>query len=275
MQLPTINLPGYGHWIAKICLAVLIAVACQPPKALAEEPRLSAKQKAIARIPFERMTTSATARVQATIDSGSVFKHLPESTIKCSQELYIQLIRYPELVCNMWELMGAAKFRVKRTGDFEFTVDDLKGSTSQVELIFGTRNTHVFLVNGSYKGPILLKNIEAQTVVVVHSSFDTNEQGEPITNHSIDLFMNLDSGIGELVEGVVVPLFMKVTEWNYNEITKFVGQVYDVALTRPDGMQRLIDKLTRCQPAIRKRLSLITTAISTSAVRTAGLQKQD
>ena len=171
--------------------------------------------------------------------------------------------------------MGAAKFRVKRTGDFEFTVDDLKGSTSQAELIFGTRNTHVFLVSGSYKGPILLKNIEAQTVVVVHSSFDTDEQGEPITTHSIDLFMNLDSGIGDLVEGVVVPLFMKVTEWNYNEITKFVGQVYDVALTRPDGMQRLINKLTRCQPAVRKRLSLITTAISTSAVRTAGLQKQD
>ena len=95
MQLLTIKLSGYGNWIAKLCLAVWIAIACAPPKAIAEEPRLSAKQKAIARIPFERMTTSATARVRETIDSGSVFKHLPESTIKFSQELYIQLIRYP------------------------------------------------------------------------------------------------------------------------------------------------------------------------------------
>lgn len=256
-----------------MCLALASLSMIVPRTVTAENPGLSAKQKAVAGIPFERMTASAAERIKQTINSRAIFKHLPESTIPCTPELYIQLIRYPELVCNMWELMGAAKFRVNRTADFEFTVSDLKGSTSQVELIYGTQNTHVFFIEGNYKGPLLVKNIQAKTVVVIHSSFDVDDNNKPITKHSIDLFMNLDSGIGEIVEGVVVPLFMKVTEWNYDEISKFVGQVYEVALTKPDGMQRLITKLTRCQPTIRKRLSTVTTAIAESSVRTAALPK--
>ena len=256
-----------------VCFVIALLSVVLPDTATAEDSGLSAKQKAFGNIPFERMTASATERIKSTINSEAVYKHLPESTIQCSPELYIQLVRYPELVCNMWELMGAAKFRVNRIGEFEFTLSDLKGNTSQVELIYGTHETHVFLIDGKYKGPLLVKNIKAKTVVVVHSSFELNDKSEPITRHSIDLFMKLDSGVGEIVEGVVVPLFMKATEWSYDEITKFVGQVYNVALTKPDGMHRLINKLTRCQPAIRKRLSNVTTAIAESSVRTAALPK--
>ena len=273
MQPRTAHSTVARHGIIIMCFVITSLSVVLPDIATAEDPGLSAKQKAVAKIPFERMTASATERIKSTINPKAIYKHLPKSTIQCSPELYIQLVRYPELVCNMWELMGAAKLRVNRIGEFEFIVSDLKGNTSQVELIYGTQNTHVFLIDGNYKGPLLVKNIKAKTVVVVHSSFELNDKSEPITKHSIDLFMNLDSGIGDLVEGVVVPLFMKVTEWNYDEITKFVGQVYDVALTKPDGMQRLITKLTRCQPAIRKRLSKVTTAIAESSVRTAALPK--
>ena len=92
MQPRTAHSTVARHGIIIMCFVIASLSVVLPDIATAEDPGLSAKQKAVAKIPFERMTASATERIKSTINPKAIYKHLPKSTIQCSPELYLSLI---------------------------------------------------------------------------------------------------------------------------------------------------------------------------------------
>ncbi|MCC6510566.1 MAG: hypothetical protein IT423_15800, partial [Pirellulaceae bacterium] len=81
----------------------------------------AAQANAVERIPFARITGSAAENIRGVVERPSFFRRLPTQTIECDPELFTLLVRYPEIIVNIWDLMGITKVEVKRIAPYVFT----------------------------------------------------------------------------------------------------------------------------------------------------------
>ena len=79
-------------------------------------------------IPLRALKEPIRTRVQQVVTSPTIFRRLPVQVIPCDQELYLLLVRYPEIIVNMWQLMGVTRAVIRRTGAYAYDAEDGAGS---------------------------------------------------------------------------------------------------------------------------------------------------
>src|SRR5690606_15706171 len=66
----------------------------------------AARQDAIDSIPFERLEDGARRKVMAVTSSTAIYRRLPTVVFECDPTLYRFLVDHPDLVVNIWEVLG-------------------------------------------------------------------------------------------------------------------------------------------------------------------------
>lgn len=214
--------------------------------------KISTRQEAETSIPWEKLTPEANEKLQTVVANPSVFHRSPIQKTTCDHKVYRHLIRYPELVVNMWELMGVSKLRMDRKEDYLINIDDSYGTQSQLELVYGNKDLHIFYAEGAYKGSII-PTISNGKVVLILETKNTQEAGKPVISHRLNMFIQFDKSTNQFVVKTLQGLFLKIVDMNFAETTKFIGQINEIIQDNPDGMKRLSGRLTRVQKPIREQ----------------------
>jgi hypothetical protein len=230
------------------------------PARVADPIDRNSYDKAIQSIPFERLTDEAQARVWKIVSQPSIYRRLPVARVQTDQDLYLFLVRHPEIIVNMWELMGVTRVSVKRTGEFTFNANDGAGTTGVGELIYGDKETHLVIGEGAYEGPVLKRKIHGQCLVVLKSNYSNGATTSQVT-HRLDMFVQLDNVGADLVAKTLQPLVGKSADHNFVETSRFLGQISQAAETRPTGMQQLAGRLTKVDPAVREQFASLSAAV--------------
>ena len=66
--------------------------------------------------------------------------------------------------------MGVTDMTAEHTGPYTLKTNDGAGTTSDMELVYGTKDLHIFYGQGQYEGPVLRKKLDAQFVIVVKTT---------------------------------------------------------------------------------------------------------
>lgn len=223
------------------------------------------RREAIELIPFDQLTDEAQQKLREVVERPSIYRRLPVTVIQSDPDLYVFLIRYPEVVVNMWQLMGVTKVTVQRTGDYTFRASDGAGTVSKVELVYGDRERHVFYGEGAYDGPLLRRLVRGRCVLVLKSEYQqTMDQRTYITNQ-LDMFVQLDNVGAEILARTLHPLVGKASDHNFVESTQFLAQVSQAAETRGVKLQQLSRRLANIQPDVRSRFSEVAELVSQRA----------
>lgn len=248
---------------------ILSACAVGVSPACALEPWLkdpsssaAAEANAVERIPFSRINASAQENIRAVVDRPSFFRRLPTQTIECDPELFLLLVRYPEIIVNIWDLMDITKVEVKRIAPYVFTGTDGAGTQCRCELLYGTSDVHVYYGNGTYSGSMATRNIDGRCVCVLHSSTSFNQVGRATITVTMDVFMKLDSFGADLVTRTLAPLVGKTADYNFTESAKFVSQLNELCEENPRAAQELALRLNRVDPAVRTKFAQVATNIA-------------
>lgn len=220
---------------------------------------------AVEQIPFSRINGPAQQSIRGVVERPSFFRRLPQQTIECDPELFLLLVRYPEIIVNIWDLMGITKVEVKRIAPYIFTGTDGAGTSCRCELLYGTSDVHVYYGNGTYSGSMAARNIDGRCVCVLHSSTSFNELGRAIITVSMDVFMKLDSLGADLVTRTLAPLVGKTADYNFAESAKFVSQLNELCEQNPRAAQELALRLNRVDPTVRAKFAQV--AANIAAVR--------
>ena len=239
-----------------------------PKKETSQAKKLSVREQSEALIPWEKLTDQAQEKLQGVLSNSSVFHRSPIQHLQCDHDVYLHLIRYPELVVNMWELMGVSKLRMAREQDFVLSIDDGYGTNSQMELVYGNSNLHIFYAEGSYKGSVIPTTSEGRVVLIVESE-ETIKDGKPVMSHRLDMFIQFDKSTSQLLVKTLQGLFLKMVDINFAETSKFIGQIDEIIRENPDGMKRLTGRLTRVQTPIRKKFTTLVEHANAEYVRIA------
>ncbi len=224
---------------------------------------------AIAAIPLDRLDAQSRAKLNAVISQPTIYRRLPVSVVESDPDLYLFLVRYPEVVVNMWQLMGVTKVKVTRTSDFTLDAVDGAGTTGRVELVYGDRDTHVYYSEGSYEGPLFGRLIKGRCVLVLKSEYyRTMDQRVYITNR-LDMFVHLENIGAEILAKTLQPLVGKTADQNFIETSRFVSQVSVAAETKPDKLQTVTTRLTNVDPKVRAQLVALIQQVSNRSVEAA------
>lgn len=227
----------------------------------------SARESAVQTIPFERLDTDARNKVNWVLANTSVFRRMPARVVQSDPDLYLFLVRHPDVVVNVWEVLGMSRLSVRQAGPDLYQVSDDAGTTGSLEFLYRGADTHVAYVEGIYKGGTLTRQIHGRGLMVLKSGYMRQEDGRYYVTSRLDAFLNVEPGGVEFLTKTFQPMVGKVADLNFTQAVGFLGSMSRTAEVNNRGMQRLAKRLVRVQPDVRDQFAALANQVSQRAAQ--------
>jgi Spy/CpxP family protein refolding chaperone len=210
------------------------------------------RQKAIESIPYGELNEATQQKLKPVLNSPSIYRRLPITAIDTDPDYFRFLIRYPEVVIEIWKLMGVTKMDVNRTAPYELDSNDGAGTISHIELVYGNDSTHIFYAEGTYEGPVLRRKLKGRCVLVLRTehSMDANQKSKAV--NQLDVFMKVDNATVGVVAKTLQPLVGSTADHNFTESLKFLQRLYETTARNGGGVQNMAERL-ELTPDVRQQ----------------------
>jgi hypothetical protein len=216
-------------------------------------------------IPFDRLTPEAQQKIARVVSKPTLFRRMPTNVIDCDPQIYRFLIRYPEVVVNIWQLMGITRVTIDRVGPYTLNARDGVGTITSIELVYGDQETHLLYCEGHYDGPLFPRPLTGRCVLLLKSGYrQTPEDRWSITNE-MDVFLQIDNMAVDVVTRTLHPLLGKSADLNFVQSTEFLERISRTSEENGSGMNRLAQRLDNVQPDVRDQFAQLTQELHASA----------
>ncbi len=240
-----------------VCCLMLLA---GPVQGLDFGDKRAEREAAIAALPLDRLTQTARKRVEQIISHPTMFRRLPTQGMDCDRDMFLFLVRHPEVLVGIWDVMDITQVQMKRTGPYNLVASDGQGTTCEIELIYGDSQTHLYIARGKYEGSMVAKPLTGSGVFVLHSSYARSSRERETIGGRMDVFLELDSLGADLVVRTLGPLIGKSADHNFIETAKFIAQISQASEVNPEGVKKLGLQLPQVSEPVRS--GFIDTAIA-------------
>lgn len=209
------------------------------------------KAAAIRSLPMQQLTPEASQRIRSVVDDVSYFRRMPAQTVESDPDMFRFLVRHPEVVVNIWDLMGITKVSLGRVGEYQLVGDDGAGTTCKLDLVYGSDSLHIYHSDGSYEGNLWPRELKGQCVVALYNRPIKLPDGRPGMVAWMDAFMRLENAGADLVVKTLGPLVAKTADQNFIECASFLSQISQTARVNPQGLQQVASRLNKIPPDVR------------------------
>jgi hypothetical protein len=247
--------------------AVLCALWATAPALIAAEPvgrsavPRSAKDEAIRSIPMERLPADVRGKVMTVVKEVSVYRRLPIETADCEPDLFRFLVNNPDLLVNIWRVMGISNVALDRTDANHFHCTDGDGTTANVQVIFRSAQMQIIYADGLYDGPLFPRPVRGQCVAILqYSNRKVNGRFEETVK--LDTFLRVDNVGIELLAKMFQGLVGKTIDHNFAETVAFIGSVSHTAEVNPRAVRRLAGKLDHVEQERRDQFTAVSDSVA-------------
>jgi hypothetical protein len=253
-----------------LCLALGLALPASSNSAKAASPNQAtssraARDEAIRSLPLDKLSPDMKDKVRSTVAASSLYRRLPVQVTDCDPDLYLFLVRHPEVVVNIWEVMNISNVAIERTGAESFRASDGAGTLCDVRFCYANHDTHVIYAEGSYEGPLFNRPVQARCVLVLKSGYMRETDGRYHVTSRMDTFIQIEHAGLELLAKTLQLLMYRSADYNFVETAGFLGTISRTAEVNPRGITRLANKLTGVEPEVRDRFAELGVAVGEKA----------
>lgn len=259
------TLPAFGRIVVTLGILVacgLPAVAASPNQATSSR---AAREDAIRSIPMDKLDPDVRKRVATTLEETSIYRRLPVQVTPCDPEMYLFLVRNPEVVVGIWEVMNISNVALARTGPDTFRASDNAGTLCKVKYCYSDHETQVIYAEGTYSGPMFNRPLRARCVLLLKSGYLQETDGRYYVTSRMDTFIQIEHAGVELLAKTLQMLVHSAADYNFIETAAFMATVSRTAEVNAPGMQRLAGKLTNVHPEVRDRFAEISQTVGDKA----------
>ncbi len=263
--------------IATLLVVFVLALALSR-SAVAAGPRLArtggstaadtsdaTRREALKAIPLDKLDPADRAKVDAVLENISVFRRMPQKVIDCDPSMYLFLIRHPDVIVNIWELMKISKLQLRQTDDRRFTLSEPDGVTVKLEFVHQSFDTHVLYGEGTYRGPLLARPVKGRGVLVLKTGYVRETNGRYYITNRLDCFLSVEPLGAELVTKTVSPLLGHTADNNFVLSAAFLGSLSRTAELNSRIVRTLATKLEHVQPKVRARFAKVAEEVEEKA----------
>ena len=215
--------------------------------------------KPFARIPWKQMSPANRRTAQSVINNASIYRRLPTRIIDCDPDLFTFLLQHPEVVIDVWKVMGVSQVALNKAPDGVYHGTDGAGTTGTVRYLFSNwganaQNLAVVYADGAYSGAPFVTPLKAQSIMLVRSGAIQETNGRRYITVRIDSFVRVEQLGIEIIAKTVQPWINKTADQNLIETLTFVSNFSRTAEKNPQGMQRLATRLNAVDEPTRNEL---------------------
>jgi hypothetical protein len=207
-----------------------------------------------------RTRSFSAAGVEQIVNGASIYRRMPTRVVDCDPELFNFLGQNPDVVTEIWRMMGVCQLKLERTGPDTFSATDSAGTVGAVRMLHNNwnpaaQNKVLVYSEGTYVGKPFPRPVKARSISLLRSGSVIETNGRPYVTARVDTFVVIDRWGVELVAKTVQPLLVSTADHNFIETMKFVSTFSKTAENNPAGMQRLSDKLEHLPLDTRQKLA--------------------
>jgi len=240
-----------------VCVA-LLSVGTSPAMATDQlTDGSSSKQlrlQTVNSLPYHQLNAQTKEKISDILAKPNIYRRLPVTAINADPDYFRFLVRYPEVIVNIWQMMGVTKMATDRIGPYTVDTDDGAGTLSSLELVYGSDNLHIFYGSGSYEGPILKRKLRGKAVLVLRSETSKDSNGNPISTSQLDIFLKVENATAGLIAKTIQPLVGTTADHNFVESLKFVERLNETTSKNGPGVQKMGQKLD-IDDSVRQRFN--------------------
>jgi hypothetical protein len=240
------------------------------PEVLRRDPHKAdtsrqARQDALQSIPLDRLDPQSRAKVSSVLSEAGIFRRMPIRVTQCDPELYLFLVRHPDVVVNIWEVLGITQLKLRQVGPDTFQVADGAGTLSTIQFLYRTPEVHLIYAEGRYDGPLFTKQVRGRGLLLLRTGYVREPDGRYYITNRLDTFLHLKPGGAELLTKTFQPLVGQMADNNFIQTAGFLGSLSRTAEVNRRGVERLAGKLNHVQPGVRRELAEITLRVAQKA----------
>ena len=262
--------------IVGFVLLVVIAGCAAEQSVFAAKPQGAttshrARSEAINAISLDALSDREAGAVKYVLDNTSIYRRLPTHVVDCDPELFTYLVRHPEVLVEIWRELGISRVQLEQVAGGSYRADDGVGTTGQFRVLderFNRLAQNRFLVysEGTYQGKFFRKMpVTARCVLLLRTGSTVETNGRTYVTARIDSFVNIDRISVEMIAKTVHPWLGKTADHNFRETMRFISSFSRTAERYPDGIERLVQRLTSLRSNTRSELIQLCHATSQRA----------
>ena len=210
--------PG-AHWIVGLLVFASVSLL---EEGLFAQPAAGVTDPAQV-VPLDQITPGQRANVAEVIRDHTFHRKGSAETFPCNAKVYLCLLNEPALTLALWKDLSNSAVRLKQVAPNRYEGTDGAGSSASWEFVYRSPKLHVMLCNLSYTTPRGNAHLDARIVLLVHSGFYREVNGEPWVQHDVEAFVKVDSKGWKVVARTVRPVIEKLLEDQVREAGYFVS----------------------------------------------------
>ena len=219
-------------------------------------------------LPYDQLNEQTKNKISDILNKPSIYRRLPVTAINADPDYFRFLVRYPEVIVNIWQLMGVTQMATERTGPYSINTNDGAGTISSLGLVYGSENLHIFYGTGTYEGPVLKRKLQGKAVLVLRSEASKGADGKPIATSQLDVFLKVDNATAGLIAKTIQPLVGSTADHNFVESLKFVQRLNETTEKNGPGVQQMGQKL-KIDDSVRQQFNEVVDVVFQRAINSA------
>jgi hypothetical protein len=204
-------------------------------------------------VPLAEVAPAARDSVAEIIRENTFHHRGQPETFPCNSRIYLSLLNEPALTLALWKDLSASPVRLQQLGPNHYQGTDGNGATATWEFVYRSPRLHVLLCNLQYNSPRGSTHLEGRIVLVVHSGFYREVNGEPWVQHDVEAFVKIDSKGWKLVARTFRPLIEKLLQDQVREAGWFVSLMGRLVAMYPNWACQVALKQTDISTDVRSR----------------------
>ena len=162
--------------------------------------------EAIRWLPTAKLDARGRAKVNAVLSNVTLYRRMPQRSVPCDPDLYLFLVRHPDVIVNIWEVLGVAQLQLRQTGPDVFREDEKEGTSASLQFLYKTAETHVVYGEWRYTGSVLPRAVTGRCLAVLRSSYVRQADGTCTISNCLDAFVSVEPGAVEMLSRDLLPV---------------------------------------------------------------------
>lgn len=204
-------------------LATLVLLCVALAGSLAEASASARQVDPAQVVPLDKIPPQHRESVSEVIRDHTFHRKGEPETFPCHPRIYLSLLNEPSLTLALWQDLSTSPVKLKRVGPNTYHGTDGSGATASWEFIHRSPQLHVLYCNLEYVSPRGAARLEGRIVLVVHSGFYREVNGEQWVQHDVEAFVKVDSKGWKAVARTIRPVIEKLLEDQVREAGWFIS----------------------------------------------------
>jgi hypothetical protein len=222
----------------------------------------TSRDEAARSIPLSRLSPEARDRVSAVLNDTSLYRRLPIETVDCEPDLFAFIVNNPDVMVNIWQLMGVTNVSLDRVDADHFRCSDGDGTTAKVEVVYRGRDAQIIYAEGFYDGPLFPKTVRGQCVMILKYASGRAANGRFEETVRLDTFLHVDNIGLEIIAKIFQGVVGRTIDHNFGETVAFMGSMSHTAETNPRGIARVAARLNHVDSARRDQFVAVASGVA-------------